>query len=154
MKILRFWQCAQNTKQLISVDSPSWAEQNGTNDFVIACTVVEILLFSVRPCKVGLSSVSIGKVIKRHFRESALSTYKQAQVLKCLTHPWCVCVCACVCACVHVCARTFWHIYTRTTLTQSLCCTCLCATEMIYTCGWHHTRRPPITQLNWSSLKK
>ena len=42
VQISPFLQCAQNTKQFISVDSPSWAEQNGTNDFVVACTVVEI----------------------------------------------------------------------------------------------------------------
>ena len=45
IKILQFLQCAQNTKHFISVDSPSWAEQNVTNNFVIACTVVEILTF-------------------------------------------------------------------------------------------------------------
>ena len=43
IKILSFLQCAQNTKQFISVDSPSWVEQNSIKDFVIACTVVEIL---------------------------------------------------------------------------------------------------------------
>ena len=31
-----------NTKQFIPADSPSWAEQNSTNNFVVACTVVEI----------------------------------------------------------------------------------------------------------------
>ena len=44
--ILPFLQCAQNTKQFISVDSPSWAEQNGTDNFVVACTVVEILQYT------------------------------------------------------------------------------------------------------------
>ena len=29
-------------KQFISVDSPSWAEQNSANDFVVACMSVEI----------------------------------------------------------------------------------------------------------------
>ena len=38
-----FLQCAQNTKQFISADSPSWAEQNSTNNFVVASTVVELL---------------------------------------------------------------------------------------------------------------
>ena len=42
-------QCAQNTKQFTSVDSTSWAEQNGANDFIVACTVVEILLSAFRP---------------------------------------------------------------------------------------------------------
>ena len=46
-KFCYFLQCAQNTKQFISVDSPSWAEQNGTNDFVVACTVVEIFLLTL-----------------------------------------------------------------------------------------------------------
>ena len=35
---------SQNTKQFISVDSTSWAEQNGTNNFVVACTVVEMFM--------------------------------------------------------------------------------------------------------------
>ena len=42
IKILPFSQYAQNTEQLISVDSPSWAEQNGTNTFIVAYAVVEI----------------------------------------------------------------------------------------------------------------
>ena len=48
---LPFSQCAQNTKQFISVDSPSWAKQNGTNSFVVACTVVEIFTLTVRLLK-------------------------------------------------------------------------------------------------------
>ena len=55
IKILPFWQRAQNTKQHISVDSPSCAEQNSTNDFVMACMVVEILC-SVEPLKDGFWS--------------------------------------------------------------------------------------------------
>ena len=43
VKILPFLQCARNSKQFISIDSPSLAEQNNTNDFIVACTVVEIL---------------------------------------------------------------------------------------------------------------
>ena len=44
-QILPFSQYAQNTKQFISIDSPSWAEQNGTNEFVIACTDVKIQVY-------------------------------------------------------------------------------------------------------------
>ena len=51
IQILQFLQCVQNTKQFISVDSPSCAGQNGTNDFVIACMVAEIFLCGVRPLK-------------------------------------------------------------------------------------------------------
>ena len=40
---LSFLQCAQNTKQFISADSPSWAEQNSTNNFVVASIIVELL---------------------------------------------------------------------------------------------------------------
>ena len=43
IKILPFLQCAhQNTKQFISADLPSWAEQNSTNNFVVAWMVFEI----------------------------------------------------------------------------------------------------------------
>ena len=41
----------QNTKQLISVDSPSLAEQNSTSHFVVACTIVKIFLIAFRPLK-------------------------------------------------------------------------------------------------------
>ena len=53
-QILPFLQCDQNTKQFISVDSPSWAEQNGTNSFVVACMVVEIFWGAFGPLKVEL----------------------------------------------------------------------------------------------------
>ena len=43
---LPFLQCTWNTKQFRSVDSPFWAEQNGTNNFVIACMVVEIFVYN------------------------------------------------------------------------------------------------------------
>ena len=43
----------KKTKPFISADSPSWAEQNGTNDFVVACTVVEIFLCEICPWKAG-----------------------------------------------------------------------------------------------------
>ena len=46
-------------KQFISANSPSCTEQNGTNNFVIACTVVEILLCSVRPLKVGFCDFNV-----------------------------------------------------------------------------------------------
>ena len=45
VQILPYLQCAQT---LISVNSLSCAEENSTNHFVITCTVVEILLCSVR----------------------------------------------------------------------------------------------------------
>ena len=37
--------------QFISADSPSWAEQNGTKDFVITSVVVETFLSAFRPLK-------------------------------------------------------------------------------------------------------
>ena len=43
-------QYTQNIKQFISVDSPSGAEQNGTNDFVVTCTVVEMFLYNWSSC--------------------------------------------------------------------------------------------------------
>ena len=51
-QILPFLQCAQKTEQFISVDSPAWTS---TNNFVIACTVVEILIFLrvLTPLKAG-----------------------------------------------------------------------------------------------------
>ena len=43
IKILPFSQCIQKTKQFVLVDSPFWAKQNGTDDFVVACTVVKVV---------------------------------------------------------------------------------------------------------------
>ena len=57
VKILPFLQCAQNMKQFISLDSPSWAEQNGTNSFVVACTVVEIYQFKYKYFKSHVTEV-------------------------------------------------------------------------------------------------
>ena len=81
IKILPFWQRAQNTKQHISVDSPSCAEQNSTNDFVMACMVVEILC-SVEPLKAGFwrdfeaQVLQLVKCLEGQFRKSAKSTFE------------------------------------------------------------------------------
>ena len=48
IKCLPFSQCAQSSKQFISVDSPSWAEQNGTGNFVVAYT---LLRWALQYCK-------------------------------------------------------------------------------------------------------
>ena len=42
IKILPFLQCAQNTKQFISVDSLSLANGTLQNNFVVMCMVVKI----------------------------------------------------------------------------------------------------------------
>ena len=44
-QIFAIFTICPNTKQFISIDSPSWAEQNGTNEFVIACTDVKIQVY-------------------------------------------------------------------------------------------------------------
>ena len=76
-----FLQCAQNT---ISVDSPSWAEQNSIKDFVVACTVVEILTIeavafvcpSVRRVRIaktrGGNEASLSEDKCKYFREYVL----------------------------------------------------------------------------------
>ena len=66
IKILPFSQCAQNTKQFISIDSSSWAKQNGTNDFVIASMVVEIFLCGVRPLKAGCYNYDFEVICDKH----------------------------------------------------------------------------------------
>ena len=80
VKISPFFQCAQNTKQLILADLPSWAEQNGTNHFVVACTVVEILIFFV--LKLSHWRLDFGN---QH--NWSLCIHNKAKALKCLTHP-------------------------------------------------------------------
>ena len=50
-KFFLFWQFTQNTKQFTSEDSPSWAEQNSTNDFVIAIIGWWDILSSFMPKK-------------------------------------------------------------------------------------------------------
>ena len=63
--------CPYNTKQFISADSPSWAKLTSTNDFVVACTVVEILLCGIKLLKAGFwynlkTSTSVGQVLWNH----------------------------------------------------------------------------------------
>ena len=85
IKILPFSQCVQNAKQFISADSSSRAEQNGTNNFVIACMVIKIFLYNWSTCAANSIRLDL-KMSFKYFKR--LSAWKHHLVLqrKCLEH--------------------------------------------------------------------
>ena len=126
-QILSFLQCGQNTKQFISADSLSWAEQNGTNGFVVACTVVEILsglLWIIKSnCTKFLMTYEKNSALKHdtikailttfHSRSNAYFSYALMRMCQKPHCSRCVSVCLCMCVCVSVTLITWRMLKTK-----------------------------------------
>ena len=123
IKILLFSQSVQNLKQFTSVDSLSRAEQNGTNDFVTACTVVKIFtsdlirvedkhMYFIQEIKCLNAPSSASEKVLRAKLSTSTSVLDPSLVCTSAVvfSVGCVCVyilCVCVRLCIQLCFSVF-----------------------------------------------
>ena len=91
----KFLQCAQNTKQLISVESPNWAEQNSTNNLCCSMYSCQDILYN-RNVSNGFEDKNkylTDQVLEStiiHFQRKWLEHVFKHKAPKCLTRPCCL----------------------------------------------------------------